>query len=202
MQNDRIEWNRRYRRETFSAQPATIVRAHARRAPAGRALDVACGNGRNACYLAGLGFSVDAVDIAAEGLSRFACRPQGIRRICADLDHFILPRECYNLIVNIRYLNRRLLPALQDGLAPGGMLIFESYLNAPVRATSGRHRADHLLEAGELRRAFGTLDIVDYREHPSLHPEAPPLKASLVALRPGALLAPTARTASDRQGVS
>ncbi len=184
MQIDRIEWNRRYRRETFDAQPASIVRAHALRAPVGRALDVACGNGRHACYLAGLGFGVDAVDIAAEGLKRFVCRPQGIRRICADLDHFAIPPGRYSLIVNVRYLNRRLLPAIQDGLAPGGMLIFESYLKAPVRSASGRHRADHLLETGELKRVFSALDIIAYREHPSLQPGAPPLKASLVARHP------------------
>jgi SAM-dependent methyltransferase len=186
MQQDRIEWNRRYRQETFSAEPAAIVRAHAHRAPVGRALDVACGNGRNACYLARLGFSVDAVDIAAEGLKRFACTPVGIQRICADLDHFDVPQGRYGLIINVRYLNRRRLTDLQDGLAPGGVLIFENYLNVPVRTPSGRHRADHLLEPGELRRAFRALNIIDYREHPGLQPKAPPMKASLVASRPGA----------------
>ncbi len=198
MQQDRIEWNRRYRHETFSAQPASIVYAHARRTPAGRALDVACGNGRNACYLAGLGFVVDAVDIAVDGLNRFVCRPQGIRRICADLDHFVVPRGHYHLIVNIRYLNRRLLPALLDGLAPGGMLIFESYLKGSAKSVDGRHRADHLLEPGELPKVFSALDIIDYREHPSLQPDAPSMKASLVAVRP----ARTVRPAPDRQGFS
>ncbi len=184
MQQDRIEWDRRYRQETFSTRPAAIVRAHAHRAPEGMALDVACGNGRNACYLAFLGFIVDAVDIAVEGLDRFACRPRGIRRICADLDDFAVPKGRYSLIVNVRYLNRKLLPALGDGLAPGGMLIFENYLDAPVRGLCGRHRPGHLLKPGELRRVFSALDIVDYREHPDRQPETPPMKASLVALRP------------------
>ncbi len=182
MQEDRIEWNDRYRRETFSRQPASILRAHVHRAPLGRALDVACGNGRNACYLARLGFTVDAVDIAEEGLNRFVCRPEGIQRICADLDHFHIPPGRYSLIVNVRYLNRRLLPILQSGLAAGGILIFESYLQSPAEAASGGHRAEHLLEAEELRRAFRALDIIDYREHPSLQPAAPTMKASLVAV--------------------
>ncbi|MDJ0721591.1 MAG: methyltransferase domain-containing protein [Desulfobacterales bacterium] len=192
MQQDRIEWNRRYRQETFSARPAAIVRAHAHRAPVGMALDVACGNGRNACYLAFLGFAVDAVDIAAEGLNRFACRPRGIRRICADLDEFAVPQGRYSLIVNVRFLNRRILPDLEKGLAPGGMLIFENFLQTPARGTSRRHRPGHLLEPGELRRSFSTLDIVDYREHPDLQPETPPMKASLVALRPVAPSGPKA----------
>ena len=74
MRRDRLKWNRKYRREAFADQPAAIVRTYAHLAPMGRALDVACGNGRNACYLAGRGFAVDAVDIALEGLQRFACR--------------------------------------------------------------------------------------------------------------------------------
>jgi SAM-dependent methyltransferase len=184
MQRDRIDWNHRYRREAFAPEPASILLSYAHQAPMGRALDVACGNGRNACYLAGLGFVVDAVDIAEEGLHRFVCRSDSIQRICADLDYFAIPRGRYNLIINIRYLNRRLLPALQAGLAPGGMLIFESYLKAASKDSKDVHRAEHLLEPDELRQAYGALIILDYREHPSLQPEAPPMKASLVATRP------------------
>jgi SAM-dependent methyltransferase len=184
MQRDRIEWNHKYRRESFADRPASVLVTHAHRAPVGRALDVACGNGRNACYLAALGFQVDAVDIAEEGLRRFVCPPSGIQRICADLDQFAVPRGRYSLIVNIRYLNRRLLPGLLGGLAPGGMLIFESYLQAIESAVSGVHRREHLLAPNELRQAFGTLTILDYREHPSLQPEEPPLKATLVAIQP------------------
>ena len=184
MQRDRIEWDRKYRREAFDRRPATILQTHAHRAPLGRALDVACGNGRNACYLAGLGFAVDAVDIALEGLGRFVCRPKGIQRICADLDHFILPRRHYSLIVNINYLNRRLLPALKAGLADGGMLIFESYLKGDAHSCAGAHRAEHLLDPGELRQAFRGLKILDYREIPSLQPKAPAMKAALVAVCP------------------
>lgn len=184
MLRDRIEWNRKYRCESFSGQPAAIVAHHAHRATVGRALDVACGNGRNACYLAGRGFSVDAVDIALEGLQRFACRPSRIQRICADLDDFIIPPERYSLIVNTRFLDRRLFPALQAGLCPGGVLIFESYRTAPEGAAGGPHRPEHLLKPDELRRAFGRLRIVVYREQPSLHADAPAMKATLVAVRP------------------
>jgi SAM-dependent methyltransferase len=195
MQKDRVDWNDRYRREVFAPMPASILLAYAHRAPMGRALDVACGNGRNACYVASLGFVVDAVDIAEEGLRRFVCRPDGIQRICADLDHFTVPRGRYNLIANIRYLNRRLLPALQAGLAPGGMLIFESYLKAVGNGANDAHHPEHLLAPDELRQAFGALTILDYREHPSLQPEAPAMKASLVAIRPGRPLPPDSRGA-------
>ena len=184
MRRDRLKWNRKYRSEAFADQPAAIVRSYAHMAPLGRALDVACGNGRNACYLAGRGYCVDAVDIAFEGLQRFACRPTGIQRICADLDDFVIPPGRYSLIVNTRFLDRRLFPALQSGLCPGGVLIFESYRTASAGAAGGPHRPEHLLKPDELRRAFSRLNIVVYREHPSLHADAPAMKASLVAVRP------------------
>lgn len=184
MLRDRIEWNRKYRCESFSGQPAAIVAHHAHRATVGRALDVACGNGRNACYLARLGFTVDAVDIALEGLKRFACRPAGIQRICADLDDFVIPPGRYRLIVNTRFLSRRLFPALQEGLCPGGLLVFESYRTAPAGKSCGLHRREHLLNPDELRQAFSRLRIIVYREHPSLQADAPSMKVSLVAVRP------------------
>lgn len=183
MRHDQIEWDRKYRRASFSSLPASIVKSHAHQAPAGRALDVACGNGRNACYLAHLGFAVDAVDISKEGLKRFVCRPDGIQRICADLDNFVIPRGRYSLIINIRYLNRRMWSALQGGLSAGGMLIFESYLKVPDSLNGGRHRSKHLLNPDELRQSFPALDVVDYLEHSSLEADVPPMKASLVAVR-------------------
>ncbi len=202
MQRDRVDWNHRYRHEVFAHEPASILAAYAHRAPVGRALDVACGIGRNACYLAGLGFTVDAVDIALEGLDRFVCRPKGIQRICADLDHFILPRRHYSLIVNINYLNRRLLPALKAGLADGGMLIFESYLKGDAHSSALAHRAEHLLDPGELRQAFRGLKILDYREIPSLQPKAPAMKAALVAVRPQRPLPNAGRGPSTDQALS
>ncbi|MBL0715970.1 MAG: methyltransferase domain-containing protein [Desulfosarcina sp.] len=187
MLSERLQWNRKYRRETFAAHPSPIVETYARLAPVGRALDVACGNGRNACYLAGLGFAVDAVDIAVEGLNRFVCRHAGIHRICADLDLFDIPRGRYSLIVNIRYLNRRLFPALREGLCRGGLLIFESYRTEPAGTTSGPHRSEHLLRPDELRKAFSPLRIIAYQEHPSRQEDTPSMKASMVAIRPDGL---------------
>ena len=184
MRRDRLKWNRKYRHEALADEPAGIVGAYAHLAPLGRALDVACGNGRNACYLAARGFTVDAVDIALEGLRRFACRSTRIQRICADLDDFVIPPEQYRLIVNTRFLDRRLFPKLQAGLRPGGVLIFESYRTSPAGVSDGPHRPEHLLKPGELRRAFERLRIVFYREQPSLQAGAPAMKASLVAVRP------------------
>jgi SAM-dependent methyltransferase len=183
---DREKWDRKYREGHFSPEPSRIVREFYIRAPKGRALDLACGNGRNACFLAERGFEVDAVDISEVGLRRFVCRSPAINRICQDLDTFVIRPGRYQLIVNTRFLKRNLFAALPAGLAPGGVLIFETYLMVDAPEAAHRFSPDHLLRDDELRHAFPTLQIIDYREISSPSQDAPDRTASLIALRPPA----------------
>lgn len=184
MTGDREKWNRKYRERRFSEVPSEIVQAHWHRAPAGRALDLACGTGRNACFLARRGFRVDAVDISEVGLKRFVCPPADINRICQDLETFLIRPQRYALIVNTRFLQRNLFGAIQAGLIPGGVLIFETYLRDAGSDADQRFRPEHLLQSGELKRAFPALETLVYDESPSRAPEAPSRKAALVARRP------------------
>jgi len=182
--SDREKWDRKYRERGFSPQPSRIVREFCMRAPVGRALDLACGNGRNACFLAKRGFEVDAVDISEVGLRRFVCRSAAVHRICQDVDTFLIRPGGYQLIVNTRFLKRNLFAALQAGLAPGGLLIFETYLMEKDPEAAHRFSPDHLLRQGELRQAFPALQTIAYRETASRSHDAPARSASLVALRP------------------
>lgn len=184
MTSDREKWDGKYRQRSFSPQPSRIVREFYSRAPVGRALDLACGNGRNACLLAEHGFEVDAVDISEVGLRRFVCRSAAVHRICQDVDTFVIRPGGYQLIVNIRFLKRDLFGALQTGLAPGGLLIFETYLMEKDSEAAQRFSPDHLLREGELRQAFPALQTLVYRETASRSHDVPTRTASLVALRP------------------
>ena len=184
MTSDRDKWDRKYREEDFPTDPSRVVREFYPMAKTGRALDIACGNGRNACFLAAHGFEVDAVDISEEGLQRFACRSSDINRICVDLRSYRIPPRRYQLIVNTRFLMRHLFPALQEGLLPGGVLIFETYLQE-ASVTAGRtFGRNHLLRDNELRDAFPALQTLVYRVSPSRQKDAPSRKATLVAVRP------------------
>ena len=183
MASDREKWDRKYREKDFSRHPSRIVREFCIRAPLGRALDLACGNGRNACFMAECGFEVDAVDISEVGLRRFVCRSPAVNRICQDLDTFVIQPGRYQLIVNTRFLKRHLFAALQAGLAPGGVLIFETYLVESDPAAARRFSPDHLLRDGELPQAFPGLQTLVYRETSSRSPDAPGRTASLIALR-------------------
>jgi hypothetical protein len=67
------------------------------------------------------------------------------------------------------------------------MLIFETYLQANDPNAADRFSPDHLLQDGELRRAFPALQTIAYRESHSRSSEAPARQASLIAVRPPAL---------------
>jgi SAM-dependent methyltransferase len=164
MLKDRLKWNEKYQSQSYPDEPAAIVKEYAKLASGKKALDIAAGNGRNALFLAQQGFSVDAVDISDAGLNLFAPKHANIHPICADLDDFDIPSKRYDLIINIKFLNRRLFPYIYEGLAPGGVLIFETFLNSPNPAKNQPGCRDYMLLENELLHAFLSLKIVCYKE--------------------------------------
>jgi tellurite methyltransferase len=184
MQKDRVKWNKKHRKTRFSAEPSLIVKKYCRSAPIGKALDIAAGKGRNAVFLAEQGFDVEAVDISDQALIRLSGRHPNVRPVCADLDYFDIPESRYNLILNIRFLNRRLFLCIQDGLNPGGILIFETYMDPPPKADPGVFCRDYLLRTNELLHAFLQLNIIFYAEQISDEGDDTRRVASLVAMKP------------------
>ncbi len=193
---ERLKWNRKYRErgpEHFGSKPAEWLVMHRdllTTEPHRRALDVACGNGRNAAFLARLGFTVDALDVSDVVIAwlreRVAREGLSIRPSCRDLTCEPLPRRRYQVVLNFNYLQRDLIAALKDATAPGGLVVFDSFTRLQVALPRGPGNPEHTLETGELRRAFADFEILDYREI-TLSPKDGPAraKASLVARRPG-----------------
>jgi SAM-dependent methyltransferase len=177
-ENDRTRWNVRYRERPGDLEPSPLLTDHVHLAPFGRALDIACGNGRNSLFLADRGFLVDAVDISDVATAPLRGRHPNLRVLCLDLDTWTFPPESYDLIVNIRFLDRRLFALILAGLRPGGLLVFEAF--------QGSADDPYTLAPGELRRAFGGLDILLYRESPPDPPERPRGTAAMAARRPAA----------------
>ena len=171
---DRKKWDSKYLQNPGGAEPAHILKEYWRLASCGRALDIACGNGRNSLFLAEKGFVVDAVDISTVATNRLAGRHPNINVICRDLDTWKIPPHRYALIVNIRFLDRRLFPMIQDGLRPGGVLIFESFMDG--------EKNKYCLKQNELLSAFRSLRILYYQEKKSSHSEKFDQTASLVAV--------------------
>ena len=135
---DRAKWDARYAEGAYDERPhpsaflRDCLAGGALPAP-GRALDLACGAGRNAIYLAQNGWTVDAVDISPVALERARQRSGegaqlAIHYLEQDLDAGFAGIGQYDLIVNIRYVNLPLLHTLIDRLRPGGALLVEQHL--------------------------------------------------------------------------
>lgn len=142
-------------------------------APAGSVLDLACGHGRHARLLAGMGHRVEAVDRDAEALAGLASLP-GVTTRQADLESGPWPYagRRFDAIVVANYLHRPLFPLLADALADGGVLIYETFMLGNERF--GRPtNPDFLLRPGELLTAFaGRLEVIAFEQGEVAQPKA------------------------------
>ena len=172
---DRIKWDAKYLEKPIRTDPSGIVTKYWHLAQPGKALDIASGNGRNSIYLAKKGFVVDAVDISTVASDHLVGRHPNIRVLCADLDNWKIPQNQYDLIINIRFLDRNLFPQIQAGLKAGGILIFESFLNGKTDK--------YCLLTNELLHAFGKFRIIFYEEKKTAPGEKYDQMASFVALK-------------------
>ncbi len=147
-------------------------------------LDLACGSGRHACRLAELGFAVAAVDRNIEAISKLQGRP-GIEAIVADLEGENWPlagREFAGIVVT-NYLWRPRLGDVLAMLAPGGVLIYETFMlgNAAYGKPSS---PQFLLRPGELREvaAAAGLREIDFAEGYVEMPK-PAMRQAICAVR-------------------
>ncbi len=187
----RERWNRRYAEcgvRAFPPAPAEWLienRALLPGSGARRALDLACGDGRNAAYLAGLGFEVDAVDISdvvIEALQAAASdRGVAVNPVRLDLECEPLPGSDYDVIVQLNYLQRSLFAPIARALAAGGILIVETVTREHAEELGNRFNPRFLLDRNELRTAFPDLEVLRYEEGVAERSGRPRALASLVA---------------------
>ncbi len=168
-QADRDKWDRRYEEGAYGSRehPSEFLERYAGHLPtSGRALDLACGAGRNALYLAAKGLAVDAVDISTVALKRAQAaararadpRDRSIRWIEHDLDLGFDPVTDYDVIVNIRYVHVPLLAALLVCLRPGGLLLVEQHLGGHPDVVGPTNPAFRVA-SGDLAELAQTLDV-------------------------------------------
>jgi len=133
--------------------------------PQGTVLDLACGNGRHARFLAALGFRVCAVDRDPQALGTL----EGIAGLTlrqSDLENGPWPLDSlrFDGIVVTNYLHRLLFPRILDALAPAGVLIYETFAAGNERFGKPSN-PDFLLRRGELLDvARGRLRVVAYED--------------------------------------
>ena len=205
-ERERINWEERWAGGDYRGRsaPSPLIVSWADRLPRGRALDLACGSGRNALYLAERGFQVDALDIAEPALKlvRDAARERGlsVNTILADLDDHALPAETYDLITTSFYLNRSLVPAMKDALKPGGFALHEQHYLTDSEV-SGPTDPGFRLRPNELLRLFLDFRVRFFSEGLAWEPEREGGRLialqQLVAQKPPAGFEPPAGAGSE-----
>ena len=148
-------------------EPASAwVRRWSHLAPAGGSvLDVACGRGRHARWFHSLGHRVTALDRSAEALAAIGLPAERFETVLADIEGgpWPLAGRQFDAVVVTNYLWRPLLPTLLGSLAPGGVLIYETF--AAGNETVGKpSRPDFLLQPGELLQLCQSLRTVAYED--------------------------------------
>ncbi len=175
MEGDKAKWDERYNREGYflGPTPSRFLTEHIgfikTLCPGRTALDIACGEGRNSVFLAHHGFKVTGLDISEAGIDK-ACKwmeSEGLRidfRV-ADLERYEFTGT-YDLIINFNFLLRDLIPKEVQALNPGGVLVFDTILDAPT--LQGVHNREFLLQPGELKALFERFDgkLLHYQENP------------------------------------
>lgn len=131
--------------------------------PSGRVLDLAAGGGRHTRLLIDRGYSVRAVDRDITALAPLAGPGCSVEAVDLETGEPWALGGGYDGIVVTNYLHRPLLPAIVEALAPGGALIYETYMAGNERLRRPRN-PDFLLRPGELLEAFAALTVVAFEQ--------------------------------------
>jgi tellurite methyltransferase len=193
------DWDERYGRGDYATLEPSPLLARAVEicgadggAVGRRALDLACGAGRHALFLAARGFRVTAVDASRVGveLTRERARERGLAvdaRV-ADLERgeFRIEPAAYDLVCDFYYLQRDLFPALRAGVRRGGLFVAAIHL-VDEDQRAGPMNPDFLLHPGELRAEFDGWELLHYHETADTDTDAGQhtrRSAELIARRP------------------
>ena len=180
-QTDRQRWDQRYRTGAYAERPwpsaylQQCIPQIAANPVAARALDVACGRGRNSLYLAQQGLAVDAVDVSpaalAHGANSALQTGHMINWQCQDVLRWAsarcpLPEQQYGLIIMFRFVASALLPVLVQQLQPGGYLVVEEHMQwSGAQQLCGPSNVAFRVTSTELQEAliphWQYLDMVD-----------------------------------------
>jgi len=176
---DKARWNRKYAALDMPSKVTPLIEKFHVHVKGVKALDIACGAGRNTSYLLDNGFEVDAIDISDIALSKVDPRANTIE---VDLDTYEIPKKSYNLIVNINYLDRKLIPKIKEALHVGGVIMFQTFVDPQQDGFHVSSNKEYLLGKNELKEVFSEFSILHYDEYIDENMRGEKVKiASLVA---------------------
>lgn len=164
------DWDERYRQPGYfcGTEPVDFLREHWEELPRGEALDLAMGEGRNAVFLAAHGFRVTGIERSRPAIEKVRAlaweRGVWLKVIEADLEHYALEAERFDVVMCFYYLQRALFPQIKRALRLGGALVYETYTIEQLEFCRGPRDPAYLLQPNELYRAFRDLRLAYYRE--------------------------------------
>ncbi|MBX3650539.1 MAG: class I SAM-dependent methyltransferase [Burkholderiales bacterium] len=149
---------------TISTPSAWVQRFAPMVKAGGTVLDIACGHGRHALFFADRGYRVDAVDRDPDAIATLSASA-AVTALCADIETGPWPYagRAFDAVVVTNYLHRPLFPLVMAALAPGGVLIYETF--AQGNEAYGRpSNPDFLLRHGELLQVVGAARVLAYED--------------------------------------
>jgi len=149
---DRVRWDKKYKTQELPTKTVEVVEKYAGLAIGKKALEIACGMGRNARFLAQQGFEVDALDISPVAIESLQNIPN-LRAKEVDFDEYILEENAYDLIVCTYFLKRELFPQIEKALKEDGIFIFETFMHHSENTKVPSNKS-FLLNEGELEATF------------------------------------------------
>ncbi|MFK7730282.1 MAG: methyltransferase domain-containing protein [Pseudomonadales bacterium] len=187
---DRLRWNKRFSEGAYQSRthPSNLLVHHQelllpfKTSRAARALDVACGRGRNSKFLIEMGFnvtSVDVSDVALMALSEAQKDSSQLSTICHDFDLGLPEFDIkFDVILKIRFLQQSILPKLCSYLKPNGLLFIEVLMQTEDSISTGPKASRFRITPGALREALADANILHYHEGTITDPDG---KTSVVA---------------------
>ncbi|NKQ41122.1 MAG: methyltransferase domain-containing protein [Sulfurovum sp.] len=173
-QKDQLKWDKKYMDNAgllMPRKPSPLLQKYMTHAPTNKALDVACGTGRNTLFLADNGFEVDALDISAVALQELSQHMKKVTDISKihtqliDLEQYEPPISHYGLILQSNFLVRSLISKLSEALVKNGILIIDTYMIHEENEKSPSN-PDFYLHPNELKGFFGDkYEILEYKEY-------------------------------------
>ncbi|MFC2068201.1 class I SAM-dependent methyltransferase [Chloroflexota bacterium] len=154
--------------EATNLEPTSFLVDNIKLLPKGQALDIAMGHGRNAIYLARMGFSVEGLDISPQAATNALALAQKsrvtIKVQVADLEiNYHIEKNIYDVIICFNYLQHSLIPQIKSGLRQGGMVVYETFIID--QAQFGRPKnPNYSLGYNELLNMFREFRCLRYRE--------------------------------------
>lgn len=190
--SSRDKWNTIYAKNAEIGPPAAVLLENVNKLPAsGCAVDIACGNGANALFLAELGletYAWDISDVAIEQLSRRSLVQSGqlpLKTEVVDIEASSFQGHKFDVIVSCHFLDRSITKNMLAALSPGGVIFFQTFMRERLIQT-GPSNPDFLLEKGELIEMMQGLDVLAHRDGSMITDAGDPLagKAYIVARKP------------------